>query len=97
MKEKEAAKALFKTKQGKDQLREIKRRAKTFVPGQPLSGDAEALGARPTTNASGLTPDQVRNIKMAIAKAGSLEEIERLNQMLRTGHIPGSDQGSNGD
>ena len=24
-----------------------------------------------------------------IAKAGSLEEIERLNQMLRTGQMPG--------
>ena len=32
---------------------------------------------------------QVKNIKAAIAKASSLEEVERLNQMLRTGQIPG--------
>ena len=30
-----------------------------------------------------------------IAKAGSLEEIERLNQMLRTGQMPGM-TGQNG-
>ncbi len=86
-KERDAAKALFKSKQGKDQLKEIKRRAKTFVPGQGLP--AESGGGRPVTNASGLTPEQVRNIKSAIARATSLEEIERLNQMLRTGQIPG--------
>ena len=85
LKEKEAAKALFKSKQGKDQLREIKKRAKTFTPGDPVNGS----GGRPATNASGLTAEQVRNIKAAIAKATTLEEIERLNQMLRTGQIPG--------
>lgn len=87
-KEREAAKALFKSKQGQEQLSEIKRRAKTFVPGMPLTENTEG---RPATNASGLTPAQVRNIKMAIAKANSLEEIERLNQMLRTGQIPGEE------
>ena len=30
-----------------------------------------------------------------IAKAGSLEEIEKLNQMLRTGQMPGM-MGTNG-
>ena len=32
---------------------------------------------------------QVRQIKMMIAKAQSLEEVERLNQMLRNGQMPG--------
>ena len=32
---------------------------------------------------------QVRQIKASIARATTLEEIERLNTMLRTGHIPG--------
>merc|ERR1711978_7665 len=83
-KEREAAKALFKTKEGKTQLKDIQRKAKTFVPGEPLP---EATNR--TTNSAGLTPEQVRNIKTMIAKAGSLEEIERLNQMLRTGQMPG--------
>ena len=58
-KEREDAKVLFKTRQGKDQLKEIKRRAKTFTPGEGEDG-AAATGGRPATNASGLTPEQVR-------------------------------------
>jgi len=88
--EREAAKALFKTKEGKTQLKDIQRKAKTFVPGEPLP---EATNR--STNPAGLTPEQVRHIKTMIAKAGSLEEIERLNQMLRTGQMPGM-TGQNG-
>ena len=57
-KDREDAKALFKTRQGKDQLKEIRRRAKTFTPGEGEDGPASG---RPATNASGLTPEQVRN------------------------------------
>jgi U2 small nuclear ribonucleoprotein A' len=71
--ERDEAKTLFKSKHGKEQLREIKKRAKTFTPGE----GAENAGGRPTTNASGLTPEQVRTIKAAIARATTLEEIER--------------------
>ncbi len=88
-KEREEAKALFKTKQGKEQLKEIKKRAKTFTPGESEQGGG---GGRPATNASGLTPEQVRTIKAAIARATTLEEIERLNHMLRTGQIPGEER-----
>ena len=72
-------------------MKEIKKRAKTFTPGQPLPAGGVPVG-REATNASGLTPDQVKNIKEAIAKASTLEEIERLNQMLRTGMIPGDEK-----
>merc|ERR1712049_35474 len=95
-KERDECKQLFKSKEGKDQLKEIKKRAKTFV----VPGDTEAAKAT-GINSSGLTPDQVRNIKAAIAKATTLDEIERLNQMLRTGVIPGQEQqqqqANNGD
>ena len=40
---------------------------------------------------------QVRQIKMMIAKAGSLEEIERLNMMLRNGQMPGMEETKNGE
>lgn len=33
--------------------------------------------------------EEVRKIREAIAKASSLEEVERLNQILQTGQIPG--------
>lgn len=74
---------MFKSKKGKEQLVEIEKRAKTFVPGEPLP----AAGGipKPVVNPAGLTPQQVRNIKLQIAKATTLEEIERLSHMLRTG------------
>merc|ERR1739845_98815 len=81
---KEAAKKLFKTKEGKTQLKDISRKAKTFTP-----GDALPEATNKTTNSAGLTPEQVRSLKTAIAKASSLDEIERLNQMLRSGTMPG--------
>eukprot|EP00088_Acartia_fossae_P000184 TRINITY_DN1005_c0_g1_i5.p1 TRINITY_DN1005_c0_g1~~TRINITY_DN1005_c0_g1_i5.p1 ORF type:complete len:250 (-),score=85.10 TRINITY_DN1005_c0_g1_i5:1-750(-) len=83
-KERDAAKSLFKSKEGKTQLKDIQQKAKTFVPGAPLP---EATNK--PTNSAGLTPEQVKNIKGMIAKASSLEEIERLNHMLRTGKMPG--------
>ena len=39
---------------------------------------------------------QVRQIKMMIAKAGSLEKIERLNMMLKSGIMPGMEENKNG-
>lgn len=89
-KEKEEAKSLFKSKKGKEQLKEIEKKAKTFVPG----GDMPNTKKFGNGNAAGLTPEQVKNIKSAISKATTLEEIERLNQMLRTGTIPGEQNGS---
>ena len=54
------------------------------------SGEPLPEATNKTTNAAGLTPEQVKHIKMMIAKAGSLEEIERLNMMLRNGQMPGT-------
>merc|ERR1719391_1196192 len=84
----------FKKKEGKTQLKDISRKAKTFTPGDPLP---EATNK--TTNSAGLTPEQVRSLKTAIAKASSLDEIERLNQMLRNGTMPGMKpkEGVNGE
>jgi len=86
-KERDMAKSLFKSKEGKTQLKDIMRKAKTFVPGEPLPEATNKV-----TNPAGLNPEQVRQIKSAIARAGSLEEIERLNQMLRSGQMPGGNQ-----
>merc|ERR1711874_621383 len=83
-KERDAAKSLYKSKEGKTQLKDIQRKAKTFVPGEPLP---EATNKN--TNAAGLSPDQVRQLKMMIAKAGSLQEMERPQQMLKAGQMPG--------
>ena len=55
-KERDAAKQLYKSKEGKTQLKDIMRKAKTFTPGEPLP---EATNKN--TNAAGLTPEQVRD------------------------------------
>jgi U2 small nuclear ribonucleoprotein A' len=89
-KERDDAKSLFKSKEGKTQLKDIQLKAKTFVPGAALP---EATNK--TNNSAGLTPEQVKNIKAMIAKASSLEEIEKLNHMLRTGKMPGMQQKAN--
>ena len=86
-KEKEDAKSLFKSRKGKDQLKDIEKRAKTFTPGEPLSEESATTKAQNHTNK--LTPEQIRSIKSSIAKATTLEEIETLNHMLRTGQVPG--------
>ena len=86
--EREAAESLYASKKGKDQMKEIKKKAKTFVPGAPLGVDATNASK---TNPSGLTAEQIKSIKAAIARATTFEEVERLNQMLRSGQVPGKD------
>ncbi|XP_022909630.1 U2 small nuclear ribonucleoprotein A' [Onthophagus taurus] len=87
LKEREEAKALFKSKKGREIQNEISKRAKTFVPGGNLSGT--------TIKNKGLSAQQVSKIREAITKASSLEEVERLQKLLQSGHIPG-DNNQNG-
>ncbi|KAF0305817.1 U2 small nuclear ribonucleoprotein A' [Amphibalanus amphitrite] len=85
--EREQADALFKSKKGKQIQKEISKRSKTFVPGGGLEAAVQARGAVP----SGPSAEDTRLIKEAIARATSLQEIERLNQILRSGAVPGPD------
>ncbi|XP_071839126.1 U2 small nuclear ribonucleoprotein A'-like isoform X2 [Apostichopus japonicus] len=82
-KEREAAAQLFKGKKGAQLAKDIGKRSKTFVPG------AEIPGEKPTP--TGPTPEDIAAIKKAITNAKSLEEVERLNQILRTGQVPGKE------
>lgn len=78
MKERDEANLLFKSKKGKLLEKEILRKSKTFVPG------AELDAGKP----KGPSPAEIMAIKEAIAKASSLEEIEHLNQLLKSGQMP---------
>ena len=75
LKEKEEAKSLFKSKQGKDQLKDIESRAKTFTPGEPIS---DVQNNKTPQQPNKLTPEQIRSIKAAIAKAITTDDIEQL-------------------
>lgn len=87
--ERDAAEALYASKKGKDQMKDIAKKAKTFNVGAPLGG---APGANTKAgNPAGLSAEQIKGIKAAIARATTFDEIERLNHMLRSGQVPGKD------
>lgn len=81
MKEREEAEKLFKGAKGKQLEKEIGIKSKTFTPGAELPGK--------DVNRPAHTPADVEAIKLAISRAQTLEEIERLNQLLKSGYIPG--------
>lgn len=81
--EREAAKRMFSGKRGQEGGSKGKK-AKTFVPGGPPAGTRPV----PSTPLPPPTRD-VAAIKAAIANARSLEEVQRLELLLRTGQVPG--------
>jgi len=80
--EREECKELFKGSKGKQLETEIGVKSKTFTPG--VSDSTAKESNRPVHTAA-----DVEAIKAAISKAQTLEEIERLNQLLKSGYIPG--------
>ncbi|KAH9492512.1 U2 small nuclear ribonucleoprotein A' [Bulinus truncatus] len=85
-KERETAAKMFKKKKGQQQPEPVEanaKKAKTFTPGEKL----------PTVKpvSTGPSKEDVAAIRKAIANAQTLAEIERLNQMLKSGQIPGQD------
>nr|XP_006817741.1 PREDICTED: U2 small nuclear ribonucleoprotein A'-like [Saccoglossus kowalevskii] len=81
MKEREQARKVFKGQKGHQLAKDIGKKSQTFIPGAGL-----------VEKKTGPSVDDVAAIREAIANAKTLEEVERLNQMLRTGHIPGKDK-----
>lgn len=83
-KDREEAKLIFKSKKGKEILKEISKKAK-----------ASALGAngidKPVLSAS-----EREKIREAISNASSLEEVQRLSKLLQQGHIPVDSRHQNG-
>jgi U2 small nuclear ribonucleoprotein A' len=79
------SKQLFKGTKGKQLESEIAVKSKTFTPGVADSTTA----AKEVANRPVHTAADVEAIKAAISKAQTLEEIERLNQLLKSGYIPG--------
>lgn len=66
-----------------------------ILPLTPAGLQAEAAVAAPAAAAEeaaaarkGPTPEQITAIKAAIAAASTLEEVRRLEDALKTGHLP---------
>ncbi|KAI2810751.1 U2 small nuclear ribonucleoprotein A' [Blomia tropicalis] len=83
MKEREEAEQLFGGESGKQLATEVGVKSKTFVPGGDLPNQNQQQ-----SNRKQLSSSEVDAIKMAITKAKTLEEIERLNESLKNGAIP---------
>jgi len=86
-KEREEAKSFFKSKPGKDLRKLI---------AQTVADNLEHEDVNATPERRVATANQVSAIKRAITAATTLEEIERLNQMLQSGQISsiGGDENS---
>nr|CAB3266442.1 U2 small nuclear ribonucleoprotein A'-like [Phallusia mammillata] len=83
LKEKQEAKKLFGSKQGKQLMTEIHKKRKTFTPGAPIKSNG--VNHEPVPGPSKADRDA---IKEAILNAKSLDEVERLKQLLQAGQIP---------
>ncbi|XP_064604973.1 U2 small nuclear ribonucleoprotein A'-like [Liolophura sinensis] len=81
LKEREASAKLFKGKKGQQLAKDIVKKSKTFTPGEKL----------PEKRSAGPSKEDIEAIKAAISNAKTLEEVERLNQLLRAGQVPGRD------
>lgn len=85
LKEREEAAHLFKGKRGKQMEKEIGKRSKIFVPGAGIPNNSTS------EKPSGPSAADMQAIKEAIAKATTLEEVEKLKQILKSGQIPGKE------
>ena len=84
MKEREAAVAYFRSKRGKEMVREIAKKVKTQTSG--ISTDKPLI-----------TPEERNKIREAITNASSLEEVQRLSKLLQAGHMPSEERLQNGN
>ncbi|KAK7084967.1 U2 small nuclear ribonucleoprotein A' [Halocaridina rubra] len=83
--ERDMARKLFKSKLGKEIQKEAKK-VRTFVPGA-----GGIMDNRPAA-LDQMSAEDAAAIRQAITNARSMEEVERLQHMLRTGNIPGRHQ-----
>ncbi|XP_055351518.1 U2 small nuclear ribonucleoprotein A'-like [Paramacrobiotus metropolitanus] len=90
--ERDEAAAMFKGKKGRQLEKELGQKTKTVVAGVATAEPSVLAAAT-----AGRSAAEVEAIKNAIANARSLEEVERLHEMLAAGEIPGSQPATNGE
>ncbi|XP_043651441.1 probable U2 small nuclear ribonucleoprotein A' [Drosophila teissieri] len=86
-KDRQAAQEFFRTKQGKDMLKEISRKSKMSSAANIAAeaGNGKGRGAEGGRLAN---PEDMQRIREAIKRASSLAEVERLSQILQSGQLP---------
>lgn len=86
LKDRKAAQEFFKSKRGKEVLKEIAKKTKLALSN---SSQIDSVAKVP-----GASSADIQRIREAIKRAGSLQEVERLTRMLQSGQI--SDEYLNG-
>lgn len=100
VREREEAAKMFKGKKGRKLEEEMGQKTREFVPGEgPTPAKVSRSGPTATKGSrSGRTAEEIESIKEAIARASTLQEVERLNQLLKSGFVPGQHHfGATGD
>ncbi|XP_039956479.1 probable U2 small nuclear ribonucleoprotein A' [Bactrocera neohumeralis] len=79
------AQEYFRTKQGKDMLKEVAKKSKLNA-----SAAAAEAGGKSGVNVAARTanPEDLQRIRDAIKRANSLQEVERLSRILQSGQLP---------
>ncbi|XP_014087538.2 probable U2 small nuclear ribonucleoprotein A' [Bactrocera oleae] len=79
------AQEYFRTKQGKDMLKEVAKKSKLNA-----SAAAAEVGGKSGINVAARTanPEDLQRIRDAIKRANSLQEVERLSRILQSGQLP---------
>lgn len=90
-KDRKSAQDFFRTKQGKDLLKEVAKKSKLSAAAA-AAADAKAAAGGGNVNAAAATKianqEDLQRIRDAIKRANSLQEVERLSRILQTGHLP---------
>lgn len=85
-KDRKAAQEFFRSKQGKEMLKDIAKKSKLSAA---AAAHAEATGKTEGGNSGRFAnPEDLQRIREAIKRASSLQEVERLSQILQSGQIP---------
>lgn len=91
LKDRKEAQDFFKSKQGKDMLKEIAKKSKISAGiSNALSTTTDNKNATNNNNdkdKADVNPADLQKIKEAIKKANSLQEVERLTRILQSGHL----------
>ncbi|KAH8284792.1 hypothetical protein KR054_001005 [Drosophila jambulina] len=86
-KDRAAAQEFFRTKQGKDMLKEVSRKSKLSAAAA-LAAEASNGKGRGPDGGRLANPEDMQRIREAIKRASSLAEVERLSQILQSGQLP---------
>ncbi|KAM8714256.1 hypothetical protein ACLKA7_014399 [Drosophila subpalustris] len=86
-KDRQAAQEFFRSKQGKEMLKEVTKKSKLSAAAALA---AETTNGKAATDGGGrfANPEDMQRIREAIKRASSLAEVERLSQILQSGQLP---------